>query len=140
MEKRLSVHEYKSYAEKRVDFVQGFVGWFLISGLFLFSCFAITLAFFSVGQEGTGNTNTVFSIPLFINGFILFWLFSKRKWRGWGMLSAIGLNAFITFLVSYFLTGSFSLGWFTNSPGFEISFVGLFGLLNIPYWLFFLFA
>jgi hypothetical protein len=135
MENKSAVHEYKSNAEKRSDFILGFAGWFLISILFLFSCFGITLAFFSIGQEGTGNTNTVFSMPLLINGVVLFWLFYTRKWRGWGMLSAILLNMIITVFVNFQQTGSFSFGWIMNSSGFEVGYVGLLGMMSIPYWL-----
>ncbi len=135
MENKSSVHEYKSNAENRSDFILGFAGWFLISTLFIFSCFGITLAFFSIGQEGTGNTNTIFAMPLFLNAFSLFLLFSRRRWRGWGMLSAILLNAVITVFANYLDTGSFSFGWFMNNPGFEVGYSGLLGMLSIPYWL-----
>ena len=127
--------EYKTNTEKKSDFFLGFFGWVVISTLFLFSCFGITLAFFSIGQEGTGNTNTVFSMPLLINGVVLFWLFSTRRWRGWGMLSAILLNMIITIFVNFQQTGSFSFGWIMNSLGFEVGYVGLLGTLSIPYWL-----
>jgi hypothetical protein len=93
------------------------------------------LAFYSIGQENTGNTNTVFFMPLLINGVVLFWLFSTRRWRGWGVLSAILLNVIITIVSNYQDTGSFSFEWFMNSPGFEVGYVGLLGMMSIPYWL-----
>jgi hypothetical protein len=128
-------HEYKSTYEKIEDFALGFFGWIIISLALLFSCFGVVLAFFSIGQEGTGHTNTVFSIPLFINVIIMFWLFSKREWRGWGMFCAILLNMAVTVFVNYQKTGSFSFEEIMNNPGFEVGTVGLLGMMSIPYWL-----
>lgn len=126
---------YQSTYEKVEDFALGFFGWIFISLILLFSCFGVTLAFFSIGQEGTGNTNTVFAAPLFVNAIIMFWLFSKWEWRGWGMFVAILLNMAVTVFVNYQQTGSFSFEWIMNTQGFEIGTVGLLGMMSIPYWL-----
>jgi hypothetical protein len=79
----------------RVDFLIGFVGWFLINMLL---CGWVKLI-----AERTGGTlfiNPLGIVPLLLNIVAVLALFQTQRWMTWGIFSAIIVNAIGLFLVA----------------------------------------
>jgi hypothetical protein len=111
---------YETPSEKTVDFVIGFVGWFILNGIFwglAVLITSLTLNAFPVDSTNPDAFDTYTTIqnvlstvlgclPLLVNiGLIIFFAF-RRKWIAFGMLSAFGGLLIITICLGIVATAA----------------------------------
>ena len=81
---------YTTRNEKVIDFVLGFVGWFLINGL-LYGCSIAILQALDSGSPDSIPVLLLGVLPLLINiGALIFFAFARR-WVALGILAAFAL-------------------------------------------------
>ncbi|HJZ49309.1 MAG TPA: hypothetical protein VKE41_19165 [Roseiflexaceae bacterium] len=81
---------YTTRNEKVLDFVIGFVGWFLVNGL-LYTCSIFLLQFLAFETTSSILGLLLGVLPLLINiGALIYFAFTRR-WIAFGILAAIAL-------------------------------------------------
>ena len=81
---------YTTRNEKVLDFVLGFVGWFLINGL-LYGCSILILQRMSFDASGSIVAVLLGLLPLLVNIAALIFFAFTRRWIALGMLAAFAL-------------------------------------------------
>jgi hypothetical protein len=87
---KLESKVYTTRNEKVIDFVLGFVGWFLVNGL-LYGCSIAVLQAMASGTPDSIPVLLLGLLPLLINiGALIFFAFTRR-WIALGILAAFAL-------------------------------------------------
>lgn len=97
---------YEDSNQKVLDFVIGFVGWFIVNGI-LYACMAVLAGQFSL--DDTMLSLVFLALPLLINIGSLVLLGFTRRWIALGALAAFALSLLGVVLlgvVIYVLCGS----------------------------------
>jgi hypothetical protein len=90
--------EYTTRNEKILDFVIGFVGWYLVNGLF-YGCTVTLLSQASNGIDSNMSALILLALPLLINIGALVGLGMWRRWIALGALAAFGAALALVLLI-----------------------------------------
>jgi hypothetical protein len=87
---RLERKVYTTRSEKVLDFVIGFVGWFVVNGL-LYGCSFYILSAMSFNTTSDSIALLLGLLPLLLNIAALILFAFTRRWIALGILAAFGL-------------------------------------------------
>jgi hypothetical protein len=100
---------YTTRNEKILDFVLGFLGWYLINGL-MYACSFMFLTYVSVEQDSISLALLV--VPLIVNIVGLILLSMTRRWMALGALAAFALLLLATLVIGLLV---YAICFSTNS-------------------------
>jgi len=106
---KLTRKTYETRNQKIVDFVLGFVGWYLLNGLMYFCSFAF-LTYVSSEQDAISLALLV--VPLVVNIVGLILLGLTRRWIALGALAAFALLLLATLVIGLLV---YAICFSTNS-------------------------
>jgi len=99
---KLTRKVYENRNQKVLDFVIGFVGWFLINGL-LYTCSFVLLSNGTIDTEQEILPIVLLALPLLINIAALIFFAFTRRWIALGALAAFGLTLVGGLLIGLFI-------------------------------------